>query len=67
MITLIIRLLQGPSAPRQHPPPFALSFLPPLLTAPPTLGNFIGKRKRTMTDKYREEREEGLNPSIGHS
>jgi hypothetical protein len=67
MITLIIRLPQGPSAPRQHPPPSAPSFLPPSSTAPPILGGIIGKRKRTMTDKYREGREEGLNPSIGHS
>jgi hypothetical protein len=67
MITLIIRLPQGPSAPRQYPLSSALSFLSPLLTAPPTLGNIIGKRKRIMTDKYREEREEALNPSIRHS
>ena len=46
------------------PPP---SFLPPPSTAPPVLGEATGKRKRTMTDRYREGREEGLNPSIGHS
>jgi hypothetical protein len=52
-------------APPSNPPP--LSFLPPLSTAPPALGEATGKRKRTMTDRYREGREEGLNPSIGHS
>ena len=66
-ITLAIRSPQRPPAPRQHPPPPAPSFLPPSSTAPPTLGGAMGKRKRTMTDKYREGREEGLNPSIGHS
>jgi hypothetical protein len=64
-ITLVIRSPERPPTPR-HPLP-APSFLPPSSTAPPTLGGAMGKRKRTMTDKYREGREEGLNPSIGHS
>jgi hypothetical protein len=53
-------------APPSNPPP-PLSFLPPPSTAPPILGEATGKRKRTMTDRYREGREEGLNPLIGHS
>jgi hypothetical protein len=66
-ITLAIR--STPERPRQvtspsNPPP---SSLPPPSTAPPALGEATGKRKRTMTDRYREGREEGLNPSIGHS
>ena len=60
-ITLAIR------SPQHPPPPLAPSFLPPASTAPPILGDGTGKRKRTMTDRYREGREEGLNPSIGHS
>ena len=69
-ITLAIRT---PERPRQTtqlrpgPSPAPFAFLPPSSTAPPTLGDGVGKRKRTMTDRYREGREEGLNPSIGHS
>ena len=64
-ITLAIRTPECPRVPPRDPPPL-LSFLPPS-TAPPALGDGTGKRKRTMTDRYREGREEGLNPSIGHS
>jgi hypothetical protein len=31
------------------------------------LGDSLGKRKRRITEKYREEREQGDIPSIGHS
>ena len=52
-------------APPSNPPP-PPSFLLPPSTAPPALGEATGKRKRKMTDRYREGREEGLNPSIGY-
>ena len=65
-ITLAIRTPECPRVPPRDPPPPLPSFLPPS-TAPPALGDGTGKRKRTMTDRYREGREEGLNPSIGHS
>ena len=42
------------------------SSLPPS-TAPPTLGDSLGKRKRTITEKYKKGRETGDVPSIGHS
>jgi hypothetical protein len=45
----------------------APSPLPPSSTAPPTLGDSLGKRKRTITEKYKKGRETGDVPSIGHS
>jgi hypothetical protein len=65
-IKLAIRTPERPhkDTPARDSPP---SFVPPPSTAPPVLGEATGKRKRTMTDRYREGREEGLNPSIGHS
>ena len=67
-ITLAIR--STPERPRKvtppgNPPPPPC--LPPSSTAPPALGEATGKRKRAMTVRYREGREEGLNPSIRHS
>ena len=46
--------------------PRAPSPLPLALTAPPTLGGSLGKKKRTITARYKQGREEGLNPSIGY-
>jgi hypothetical protein len=31
------------------------------------MGDRLGKRKRKITDKYRERREQGDIPSMGHS
>ena len=36
--------------------------LPPSSTAPPTLGDSLGKRKRRITDKYKEGRQQGDVP-----
>ena len=65
-ITLAIRTPECPRVLPRDPPPPLLSFLPPS-TAPPVLGDSISKRKRTMTDRYKEKRKKKLNPSIGHS
>jgi hypothetical protein len=60
--------IRTPERPRvATPPPRAPSPLPLASTAPPTLGGSLGKRKRTITAKYKQGREEGLNLSIGYS
>jgi len=59
--------IRTPERPRALPPPQAPSPLPPSSTAPPTLGDGLSKRKRRVRDKYREGREQGDVPSIGHS
>jgi hypothetical protein len=63
-VGLRIRTPERPQAPLAPQAPLPL---PPSLTALPTLGDSLGKRKRRITEKYREEREQGDIPSIGHS
>ena len=66
--TLTVNLpIRTPERPRAPPPPQVPSPLPPASTAPPILGDSLGKRKRRLTEKYREGREQGDVPSIGHS
>jgi hypothetical protein len=50
-VNLPIRTPERPLAPSTPKP------LPPSSTAPPTMGDRLGKRKRKITDKYRERRE----------
>lgn len=59
--------IRTPERPRAATPPRAPSPLAPASTAPPTLGGSLGKRKRTITARYKQGREEGVNPSIGYS
>ena len=47
--------------------PYRVSSSLPPSTAPPTLGDSLGKRKRTITEKYKKGRETGDVPSIGYS
>lgn len=59
--------IRTPERPRAPPRPRGPSPLPPSSTAPPAIGDNPGKRKRRTTEKYKEGRENGDLPSIGHS